>query len=222
MEDAITATILSPEYGKALIRCATSCYELKRWSEAIQWSERALKLQTKYKRMEELRKSCQEKLSREAISDKRRNIERENKQREDIRIIQAILSRGIRTGGSIASLCVEDLEKQGQYRLTLDESSGTLSWPVMLLYPETQQSDLIAGFNENSSLGDQLEVVLSEPPAWDTEAKYKMGRVRVAVFMEGEKKYYNARLDQTLLSILKHPSYILTSLVPTLYLHCKE
>ena len=172
--------------------------------------------------MEELKKRCEEEINREGRTDRRRTIEIENKHNEDIVIKEAICSHGIRLGGNIASLSTEHLDKQGQYRVVLDESSGTLSWPVMLLYPETQQSDLIAEFNEDSTLGDQLEVVLSDPPAWDTEGKYKMGRVRVAVFMEGDNKYCNARMDQTLLSILKHPSYILTSLVPTLHLYCKK
>ena len=221
LQDATEATSLLPDYAKALARCATSCYELRRWGEAIEWCDRELGIKGDDRRMEELKKRCEEEINTEGRSEIRRAAERENRHNEEIKITEAIYSHGIRVGGSLASLDTQQLENQGQYRVVL-EPNGSLSWPVMLLYPETQQSDLIVAFNENSTLGDQLEVVLSDPPAWDTEGKYKIGLVRVAVFMEGEKKYFNARMDQTLLSILKHPSYVLTSLVPTLHLYCKK
>lgn len=171
--------------------------------------------------MVELKKKCEMEKEKENRNKERTSMDREEELVNENKIIELIFSRGIRVGGSIRGLNATHLEKQGQYRIAVD-TDGSLNWPVMLLYPETQQSDLIAAFNENSLLQDQLEVVLSDPPAWDTEGKYTMGRVRAAVYMEAEEKFYNVRMNQTLLSILKHKDFVLTSLVPTLHLYCKK
>jgi hypothetical protein len=40
----------------------------------------------------------------------------------------------------------------------LDRATGALVWPVMLLYPEYDQSDFIAEFNDASALEDHFEV----------------------------------------------------------------
>ncbi|KAI6646543.1 tetratricopeptide repeat domain 4-containing protein [Oopsacas minuta] len=221
LEDATEAISLMSGYVKAMSRCAMSYYELKRWDEAIEWCKKVLSRQEGDEKMLELKMRCETERNKEDKNKERRILHREDRLIEDNKIIELIFSHGIKVGGSINGLSTTHLEKQGQYKVMID-SDGSLCWPVMLLYPETQQSDLISEFNEKSTLGDQLEVVLSEAPAWDTEGKYTMERVRVAVYMEAEKKYYNARMNQSLLSILKHKSYVLTSLVPTLHLYCKK
>ena len=171
--------------------------------------------------MVELKKKCEIEKEIEDRNEDKRSVDREEELVNENKIIELIFSRGIKLGGSIRGLSITHLEKQGQYRIAVG-TDGSLNWPVMFLYPETQQSDLIAAFNENSLLQDQLEVVLSDPPAWDTEGKYTKGRIRAAVYMEGEQKFYNVRMNQTLLSILTHKSFVLTSLVPTLHLYCKN
>jgi hypothetical protein len=40
----------------------------------------------------------------------------------------------------------------------LDGATGALVWPVMLLYPEYDQSDFIAEFNDAGALEDHFEV----------------------------------------------------------------
>ena len=221
LEDASSAVSLQPDYLKAISRCAVACHRMGRRREALEWCEKGLFVKQGDEKLLDIKLKCEQEIETEAINRKKKTIEEEMKRREAVAIIEAIHSREIRVGGSIAGLDTPHIEKQGEFRVVL-ELDGSLSWPIVLLYPETQQSDLIARFNENSTLREQLEVVLSESPGWDTEGRYNVGSVRVAVLMEGENQYFNVKMEQTLLSILKHPKYILTSLAPSLYLHCKK
>ncbi|KAG8132446.1 hypothetical protein E2320_010290 [Naja naja] len=52
------------------------------------------------------------------------------------------------------------------------EDTGSLTWPVLFLYPEHGQTDFISAFHEESRFSDHLVVMFEESPAWDTERKY--------------------------------------------------
>ena len=51
------------------------------------------------------------------------------------------------------------------HKITLQED-GTLTWPLLFLYPEFSQSDLVACFNDLQTFDVQLEEIFPLP--WDT------------------------------------------------------
>lgn len=57
---------------------------------------------------------------------------------------------------------------------SLDPSS-TLSFPVILLYPEHGQSDFVKAFSEAEKLGDHLEYIFPLP--WDEQHEYTLDNV---------------------------------------------
>jgi Cns1/TTC4 Wheel domain len=57
-----------------------------------------------------------------------------------------------------------------------------MTWPVLLLYPYSNQSDLVAAMGEHDVLADHLATVFPDegPPAqWDRAFQYKCSTVEV-------------------------------------------
>jgi Cns1/TTC4 Wheel domain len=62
------------------------------------------------------------------------------------------------------------------------EDGSEMTWPVLLLYPYSNQSDLVAAMGEHDVLADHLATVFPEegPPAqWDRAFQYKCSTVEV-------------------------------------------
>lgn len=62
------------------------------------------------------------------------------------------------------------------------DPTSDLSFPTILLYPLSSQTDLIAEFPLLSTLNDQLSIVLEESPSWDVQHEYTIDNVEC--FME--------------------------------------
>jgi hypothetical protein len=61
-----------------------------------------------------------------------------------------------------------------------DAADKVLHWPVVLLYPQHEQSDLIQDFDERHTLADHLKLMFdpAQPAApWDAEREYAPGSV---------------------------------------------
>ena len=59
---------------------------------------------------------------------------------------------------------------------------GTLVWPVLFLYPEFGETDLIQEFRESDRFIDHLREVFSQPPPWDQHCHYTLPALRVCLF----------------------------------------
>lgn len=88
--------------------------------------------------------------------DKRKQIKLEKKlDKEDERLLEIILRKDINLEltNDKQKLDLRDLEPQvpqiAQSRVHFDEKDK-LVWPVMILYPETQQTDFIQNFHEDT------------------------------------------------------------------------
>ncbi|KAF8072387.1 ttc4 [Scenedesmus sp. PABB004] len=79
------------------------------------------------------------------------------------------------------------------YRLTLPEvqvgakrprldAEGAVHWPVMLMFPETGQQDVVEDWHEDSTVADHLDVMFgpdAPPLEWDAAGEYSRRRVRL-------------------------------------------
>lgn len=95
-------------------------------------------------------------LSKERLRRDKRKQEREEKKldKEDEKLLETISQRGISLElNDKQKLELKDLEPQvpqiAQSRVHFDEKDK-LVWPVMILYPETQQTDFIQNFHEDT------------------------------------------------------------------------
>lgn len=186
-----------PEHYKAIDRAIECCIKLKRHKECMDWCEKGIEITKSsnetVERLEKLQysRAQAEKRFREAERNKRKEEAAARKAKaEDQTLISAIQSRGIKIKVDVAShdegansmANMTDIEPchpaalQKKVKLMTDESgSSVLVWPVLFLYPEHGETDFIEQFTETDTLGDHLSLMFdqSEPPPWDTDAKYR-------------------------------------------------
>ncbi|MPC16643.1 Tetratricopeptide repeat protein 4 [Portunus trituberculatus] len=97
-------------------------------------------------------------------------------------------------------------------------SCAELVWPVMLLYPEYQESDFIQEFTESDFFSDHLEVIFGEgaPPApWDTEQKYQYQNLKIFFEDKEKEKLYSVDSSWTLSQALSDPRYCVMAGTPS-------
>lgn len=70
------------------------------------------------------------------------------------------------------------LENASDKQAFLNEE-GALVWPVMLLYPEYDQSDFIAQFCDVNTFEDQFYVMFGDRVVWDRKYLYRPGNLDV-------------------------------------------
>lgn len=83
-------------------------------------------------------------------------------------------------GGVAGGLSLDEPHPSGK-RVHLDRD-GTLVWPVLFLYPEFGQTDLVEAFAENHLFEEHIEAMLGkECPPWDVKGQYIPSNVEVGV-----------------------------------------
>lgn len=243
LKDATVAKKLKPDHLKAVIRGAQCCVELRNFAEAIRWCDEALRLQPTDKKVLELRATA-DKQKRAADRDARKAKAKEKKllnQKEAL--LSAIKDRGIQLlqatqpqrgsdseddEGSSRGLSQLSLDGLSSQELTgaqvfINQEDGALYWPVLLLYPEHQQSDFISAFCENHCLFDHLLVMFGEElPPWDAQQKYHPPNLEC--FFEDVQKetLYHVDPQTSLLQILQHKRYFVKAGTPSFIVLVKD
>lgn len=235
LNDASAAKKIKPDHLKALIRGAQCCIDLRIYSEAIQWCDDGMKFAPADKKLRELRAAA-DKHKRAAERDARKAKAKEKKIRcEKEALLAAIQDRGIKlyhslnpqkdgsdsedenenSSAAIAQLTLDGLSSKELTgaQVFLDDQ-GTLQWPVLLLYPEHQQSDFISAFCENSCFIDHLGVVFDELPPWDADRKYLPQSLEIYFEDEEKETLYEIKPSMSLLEILQHKRFFVKAGTP--------
>ena len=92
-------------------------------------------------------------------------------------------------------------------RVWYDESEDELFWPLLLLYPEAAQSDIVQEFSERDILRPHLVEMFGDAaehsPEWDRERRYAVPRLAVyAPFTHhdtGQPAYARIEIEKALL-----------------------
>lgn len=161
---------------KALYRSGRAQLALGRHSKAREAAERGLRLEPGSKPLTKLLSDVEAALDhqrRMKEAEERRKRDREEKAAQ---LRAACRDRHFRIGRPMfTSLRAYDAEP------FIDESD-CLHWPLILLYPESGNSDFISDFAEVSTFGEHLATVLPDfgaPLAWDREGRYRVSNVEV-------------------------------------------
>ena len=104
-----------------------------------------------------------------------------------------------------------------QHHVQLSEE-GHLVWPVIFVYPEYSQTDFIQFFDEESTFRQQLLALFGDEdsrPAWDTDRKYQVDRLRIAFpRFDDPSRLVPVAPEATLRSVLSSSDFVLTDAVP--------
>ncbi|XP_068949035.1 tetratricopeptide repeat protein 4-like isoform X1 [Petaurus breviceps papuanus] len=231
LNDATAARKLRPSHMKAIVRGAICHLELRNFSEAVSWCDEGLRLDSKEKKLLEMRAKA-DKLKRTEERDVRKAKMKERKdEAQKGALLCAVQARNIQLAspgpdeeddeepttphGGLGS------ENAMGARVSLDDG-GRLSWPTLLLYPEYGQTDFISAFHEDSRFIDHLMVMFEEPPPWDLERKYQPHLLELYFEDEDRGEVCQVSPESTLLEALQHPRYLVRAWTPAFLVLVKQ
>ncbi|KPJ07707.1 Tetratricopeptide repeat protein 4 [Papilio machaon] len=185
--DSEKALSFNPEHTKARLRAAKSACQIAKYDVCIQHCEKLLSQSNDKEVVELLSIAKKKKLIQER--DERKEKRRTNKKEEERdAIVKMIIERGIR----VSNCDDEDDIDLSKLEPCLPDSqdcmvhieNGVLKWPVLIMYPEYQMTDVVKSCPENVPLLNQLEQLFPAP--WDTNNKYNISTVNI--YFEGYDK----------------------------------
>uniref|UniRef100_A0A673TEW9 Tetratricopeptide repeat domain 4 n=1 Tax=Suricata suricatta TaxID=37032 RepID=A0A673TEW9_SURSU len=200
LSDVTAARKLKPCHLKAIVRGASCHLELRNFDEAMNWCDEGLQIDSRDKKLLEMRAKAHKLKRIEQRNIRRANLKEKQQQTQNRILFQAIKARNIRV--------VSDGTSE-------DEDSDTEDL-------EHTQSDLITAFHEDTRLIDHLKVMFGETPSWDLEQKYCPDNIEVYFEVEGGTEIYRVPTEHTLLQVLQHPRYLVKSLVPAFMLYVRD
>ncbi|NWI74050.1 TTC4 protein, partial [Dryoscopus gambensis] len=236
LNDAIQAKKLKPTHLKAIIRGALCHMELKNFSEAIAWCEEGLQIDSKEKKLVEMRAKA-DKLKGEELRGTFLGIQTDFSTRCQGR---AVLGTDLLCERNIKLVLEPSDEEEevsdGLAEISLDgfhsdsatgakvhlDADGNLNWPVLFLYPEHEQTDFTVAFHENSRFIDHLMVMFAELPPWDLEKKYLPNNLELYFEDEEREEMYEVNPEHTLLQVLQHERYFVKAGTPTVLVFAKR
>ncbi|XP_054836889.1 tetratricopeptide repeat protein 4 isoform X2 [Eublepharis macularius] len=233
LSDVIAARKLKSNHLKAVVRGALCHLELQHFSEAMMWCEEGLRIDPKEKKLLETRAKA-DRLKRTKERDLRKaRLQEKKEQAQKDSLFKAIEDRNIKLSpvsskdGNVISASLAEMSLDGfnsesaiGAKVCLDEN-GSLSWPVLFLYPEHGQSDLISAFHEESRFIEHLMVMFEELPPWDTERKYYPSQLELYYEDEEREEIYQICTQSTLLQALQHQRYFVKAGTPIFFILVK-
>ncbi|KAL6068517.1 Tetratricopeptide repeat protein 4 [Balamuthia mandrillaris] len=181
LEDSENAIKLDESNVKAYYRGARACLATGRLDLGFKLCADGLTKDPENAGLKQIQENLQKEFNKKEEQAKAECVVGEEKQRKKRELQAALSQRGIKMGqaafasqgGQFAVGAEDALGKPGT-RPWLDDKEGTLHWPVLFLYPQHQQSDMIQDFNENDRFVDHLQVMFPERRccAWDVNGEY--------------------------------------------------
>ena len=176
-------------YVKAYQRAAYAAMRLSRYAEAMRWCEAGLAVasgrgaaaESDAQALQTLREQIQQRQRAEQQRQQRTYDARWRAQQERRRLLAALQERGVRIGAPLFA-------QQRRYPVTMprwadDDGASSLSWPLLVVYPEHYQSDYLEAVHEATSLHEVLQLLLppsgAPPLPWDRADLYRPDQVCV-------------------------------------------
>ncbi|KAG4301926.1 hypothetical protein PCANB_002160 [Pneumocystis canis] len=203
----------NPYHMKALYRSAKAYFFLDKLEESLECINKCLKMD-----YNDIFKSFKEKtLDRKKYLDKKA---KEAYERENFSLIKKkILNKALKERGIIIKLSPikPDLNNFELCLTSPLDSTSTLLFPMIFLYPLVLQSDFITEVPETTTIQEQLNIVLTSTPEWDKDKEYHP--LNVEVCMETKTNdLIKVKKDAKLLDVLKEKIEILDGIIRLLIL----
>ncbi|NXS85164.1 TTC4 protein, partial [Erpornis zantholeuca] len=233
LNDAIQAKKLKPTHLKAIIRGALCHMELKNFSEAIAWCEEGLQIDSKEKKLVEMRAKADKLKLEETFLGIQTDFSTRCQGRavlgtdllckRNIKLILEPSDEEEEVSDGLAEISLDGFHSDSATgaKVHLD-ADGNLNWPVLFLYPEHEQTDFTVAFHENSRFIDHLMVMFAELPPWDLEKKYLPNNLELYFEDEEREEMYEVNPEHTLLQVLQHERYFVKAGTPTVLVFAKR
>jgi len=171
--DAREAMSLDEKNVKAAYRAARAALALDRLDEAEATVSYAKTLEPESVDLDKLQRKVEARRRQLQAVEERSRTDTAATRRPAMALVSALHARGLRVGPyQHRSLSHGRVIRMGE--------DGKLLFPMLVLYPETQQSDLLEDVPEDAVLSDQLDVLYdpnAPPLPWDRHGEYTRDRV---------------------------------------------
>ncbi|KAJ3217412.1 hypothetical protein HDU67_007995 [Dinochytrium kinnereticum] len=243
INDCAEAIKINPRNVKAYYRSIKALFALDRFEEALDCCEYAyskvIQADPQNASMKIEKKRIQDKLTQIAQKEQKAKLSEQLKVEFEEKIVAALKERNIVTILSTAesrgkrSLTLPGQAKLGTEYLSgyipqMSSEDGGLTVPVLFLYPEFEQSDMISQFHEEDTFQDHIEMMFSESdrPPWDEKHHYDPSSITVYFetrmdldkSLAGKPRIYQVDKNLPLLEAMKHKSFRLVDGIATFLL----
>ncbi|KAJ9601915.1 HSP70/90 co-chaperone [Cladophialophora chaetospira] len=171
--DCAAALRINPSNIKAYYRSASALFALDKVLDALDVASRGHKLDPNNTALKKLLDQIRARMKVKETQDRRRLMELRRKREENKMLGTVLKARNVVVRGSRQAPNLED----ATIRLSPDPLSPTslLEFPVMLLYPMHNQTDMIKAWAEKDAITHHLSYILPLP--WDTKNEYKQSSI---------------------------------------------
>eukprot|EP00036_Acanthoecidae_sp_10tr_P010671 CAMPEP_0182917798 /NCGR_PEP_ID=MMETSP0105_2-20130417/1713_1 /TAXON_ID=81532 ORGANISM="Acanthoeca-like sp., Strain 10tr" /NCGR_SAMPLE_ID=MMETSP0105_2 /ASSEMBLY_ACC=CAM_ASM_000205 /LENGTH=418 /DNA_ID=CAMNT_0025054817 /DNA_START=83 /DNA_END=1339 /DNA_ORIENTATION=- len=225
INDCKAAIELNPENVKAYWRGCTANVQLEHYDAAIEFADGGLRIDPTNKTLAaERQKAVKEK---GAINKKARQkaAQVRKKEKKDAELLAAFKSRRLKFQKPVEielDVSMKGVRAAGGEVFIDDQRQ--LHWPMILLYPEHQQTDFIQDCAETHAFEDHLAIMFNPKDSipWDAENKYKAGALSVYFETQPERDYMKTKLvrvqpDVMLGEAIQDARYTLVDLTPAFF-----
>jgi len=225
LRDCERAVALTPGHMKAILRGVHCCARLTRHCGALEWCDRGLALDPLHSELVKLRNTATAAQRVEERDRRQAALKERREAAADASLLAALHQSNVRlmtADGAAAAgdaMRVELLTPQlpgveARVHLTSD---GALCWPIVFLYPEHGQSDLVQAALETDLLSDHLAVMFgadAPPSEWDPQRRYTADRLQLYYEEAGQARLVSVPAQTQLRSVLADPRYVVKGGVP--------
>mmetsp|Transcript_53784 Transcript_53784/g.148594 ORF Transcript_53784/g.148594 Transcript_53784/m.148594 type:complete len:481 (-) Transcript_53784:236-1678(-) len=181
--DCTDALKLTPNNIKAHFRIAKACFELKQFENSLKAITTGLEVEGEAGNSEllALRNKADAELAkaRKREADKRKAIQREEE------ALLLLYERCAASGATLGPAVAADgySMQHGDKLPLINEADGSVSWPMLFLYPQYFQSDFVEAVSEDQMLLEYMAMVFPEgdqpTSPWDEHFEYKCSELEV-------------------------------------------
>ena len=181
IKDCVESLELDPNNVKAMYRAAKSHYELRRLPEALTFLRKAM-AKAKTTQLVELERDIARQMRKERLKDEKRAKETEEVLENRLKREETLRERGYRFSDEDV-YAVEDrmrIYNCGIVVESFDEKRPNeldVNMPVMVVYPQSRQSDFVQQWSEQLFIRDMLEMLFRESEGtreWDVWQLYNL------------------------------------------------
>jgi hypothetical protein len=225
---------VDPHNSKAYWRAAQACLKTGKLAEALKYARGGPNckyiLKVEKRSFAKLEQEILERIAAEEELAKRKEEEKMQKLQENEekkaeangrkrKLATAVANRGLTMGkpmftepgtGSDSSSSVPVFGGLSHSLYSAEATLNpdhTLTWPVLLLYPQVQQSDFIERCHEHSRLCDHLAQMFpptGESPPWDNQRKFTLDKLSVYVELDptqAKNAKYRQKIEEELKTV---------------------
>nr|XP_023030446.1 tetratricopeptide repeat protein 4 isoform X1 [Leptinotarsa decemlineata] len=248
LRDCELALKVKPHYGKALVRAANCCFEMRQYKKALEFCDEILDENNNNTAILDLRSKCINNMKVQERDDRKKKSNLKKKIQGEKVLIEEIITRGYNVENGVdgnsqnINLCLSKIDSNhwmGKHfgNLSIDKlephfpelvnnrvflnESNNLVWPIVFVYPEYKIMDYVQQFNEEQIFSEQLYYVFENFPEWDHERKYKPDHLNV-YYETSKKKIVKVDIQKTLKDILKSDGFLIKGGTPSFIIFVKE